>query len=80
MELGPTSGQARARLQTCWPKETRARIRERLTEPYHNTPARDAQLHMPLMVSEYPDFICGPSARHEYVGAILRGRANLPRN
>lgn len=76
MELGPD----------VWAK-LRTRLQEMLAEgsvdqaaitPYL-VPLADAQLHMPLMVSEYTDFYAGRQ-HAENMGAILRGSPDLPAN
>jgi fumarylacetoacetase len=76
MELGPT----------VWAK-LRTRLQEMLAEGSADqaevepflVPIADAQLHMPLMVSEYTDFYAGRQ-HAQNMGAILRGSPDLPAN
>lgn len=76
MELGPDVwAKLRARLHEMLAEES---ADQAATEPYL-VPRADAQLHMPLMVSEYTDFYAGRQ-HAQNMGAILRGSPDLPAN
>ncbi|WP_448328499.1 fumarylacetoacetase [Sulfitobacter sp. M13] len=76
MELGPDVwAKLRARLHEMLAEEA---ADQAAIEPYL-VPRADAQLHMPLMVSEYTDFYAGRQ-HAQNMGAILRGTPDLPAN
>jgi len=76
MELGPDVwAKLRARLQEMLAEGS---AEQSAIEPYL-VPLADAQLHMPLMVSEYTDFYAGRQ-HAQNMGAILRGSPDLPAN
>lgn len=76
MELGPDVwAKLRARLHEMLAEEA---ADQAAIEPYL-VPRADAQLHMPLMVSEYTDFYAGRQ-HAQNMGAILRGSPDLPAN
>ena len=76
MELGPDVwAKLRARLHEMLAEEA---ADQAAIEPYL-VPRADAQLNMPLMVSEYTDFYAGRQ-HAQNMGAILRGTPDLPAN